>query len=330
MGYHGGVKKAPYRPSPAFLVICGLFLALSVIAYTLPYLAVYAADVPVAPSPFPVSVDPKTKTIVERDRPVALYPLSLAAALQAVGDVTQLSAAALMSTRLYVEVAGSSTPKAVTIDPGMRKEEVAQSLTRAFNWSDKQKQIFLKAVTEEGAGEGRLYPSTYIFAASTTPAEAYALIRERFAARVGARYATSTEELVPLNDALTIASIVEREAGTAEEMPIIAGILWNRLFADMRLQMDSTLQYARGTSRNGWWPVPRSKDKYIKSDFNTYQTEGLPPAPIASPSVPAILAALNPAKTECYYFFHSKGTFYCFATYEEHVAKLKQIYGRGR
>jgi UPF0755 protein len=131
-------------------------------------------------------------------------------------------------------------------------------------------------------------------------------------------------------DALTIASIIEREAGDESEMAVISGILWNRLFSDMRLQADTTLQYVRGTARNGWWPVPRPRDKYLKSTYNTYLNKGLPPGPIASPSVAALYAALNPEKTDCFFFFHSKGTFTCSVTYEEHVKKLKKIYGRGK
>jgi UPF0755 protein len=113
-------------------------------------------------------------------------------------------------------------------------------------------------------------------------------------------------------------------------MAVISGILWNRLFSDMRLQADTTLQYVRGTARNGWWPVPRPRDKYLKSTYNTYLNKGLPPGPIASPSVAALYAALNPEKTDCLFFFHSKGTFTCSVTYEEHVKKLKKIYGRGK
>lgn len=327
--YYGEVKKVPYTPSPAFLAICGAFLGLSVVFFALPHVAVVLPEPEVTPTPFPVTVDPQNKLIEGAGTDVPVL-LTLAAAYTAGVDTSSFLASAIMSTKLYEALAPASSPVSVTIQPGMRKEQVATMIDTKLGWSDDQRTIFLDLIDNEGSGEGRLYPSTYLFPASTTPYEAHALIRSRFAERVVARYASTTEARVPMEDALAIASILEREAGSKAEMPIIAGIMWNRLFSDMKLQMDSTLQYARGTSKNGWWPVPRSKDKYVKSEFNTYQNKGLPPTPIASPSVAAILAALNPEKTDCMYFFHSKRTFYCSVTYEEHVAKLKKIYGRGR
>ncbi len=300
-----------------------------IVFFGLPHLVAMAPEPEVTPHPFPVSVDPRNKTIDGGGEEVpALF--SLAAAYGASVDAAALLASAIMTTKTYEHYALFTSPVAVELDPGMRREQVATLLDHKLKWTDEQRAIFLDLVSEKGTGEGRLYPSTYFFGASTTPYEAFAEIHTRFEDRVLARYTTSTEERVPLEDALTIASIIEREAGSKEEMPVIAGIMWNRLFADMRLQMDSTLQYARGTNRNGWWPVPRPRDKYVKSEFNTYAHKGLPPAPIASPSVAAILAALNPERTECMYFFHSRGTFYCSKTYEEHVAALKKIYGRGK
>ncbi len=325
----GNVKKVPYVPSPVFLAICGAFVGLTIVFFAVPHVAVTLPEPEVTPSPFPVTVDPRNKVIEGPGRDVPAV-FSLAAAYSAGVDVTSFLAAAIMTTKVYDDFALDSSPVAVKIDAGMRREQVATMLDKKLHWSDEQRDIFIDLIAREGTGEGRLYPSTYLFAASTTPYEAHALINTRFEERIVARYASSTEERVPMEDALAIASILEREAGSKEEMAIIAGIMWNRLFADMRLQMDSTLQYARGTSKNGWWPVPRSRDKFIKSEFNTYLNKGLPPAPIASPSVSAILAALNPEKTDCMFFFHSRGKFYCSVTYEEHVSKLKKIYGRGR
>jgi UPF0755 protein len=116
-------------------------------------------------------------------------------------------------------------------------------------------------------------------------------------------------------------------------MRYISGIIWNRLFVGMPLQLDASLQYARGSkiSEKLWWPKVVPNDKYIDSPYNTYENEGLPPAPISNPSVEAVVAALNPRETDCMFYFHdSKGVFYCTENYEDHVAKLKEIYGRGR
>jgi UPF0755 protein len=100
----------------------------------------------------------------------------------------------------------------------------------------------------------------------------------------------------------------------------------------MRLQIDATLQYAKGSNpQHVWWPKVTPSDKYIASAYNTYKNEGLPPAPIANPSMEAIIAALNPKKTDCMYYFHDKKAgFHCTKTYEEHVALLKEYYGKGK
>lgn len=327
MGYYKTVKKRPYRPSVEFVSFLGGIAALFLVFVTMPHVAVGLAHIPTTLTPFPVSVDPRTKTIEGPEvTGIAGTPL-LAAAVGGLRDGSALLASAIMSTRAYEILDPLPQPVAVRIVPGMRKEQVASILNHELEWTKDQKETFLTAV---GDVEGKLYPSVYLFKASTTPAEAVTIISTRFGERVQARYATSTEEQVPMADALTIASIIEREAGDESEMAVISGILWNRLFIGMRLQADSTLQYARGTARNGWWPVPRSRDKYLQSLHNTYIHAGLPPTPISNPSVAAIYAALNPEKTDCMFFFHSKGKFFCSVTYEEHVKKLKKIYGRGK
>jgi UPF0755 protein len=98
-------------------------------------------------------------------------------------------------------------------------------------------------------------------------------------------------------------------------------------------QIDATVQYAKANDKNvsRWWPSVLPRDIYRRSPYNTYQHPGLPPTPIASPSVAAILAALNPIKTSCLFYFNDKaGAILCSDTYDEHVARLKQEYGRGK
>ena len=159
------------------------------------------------------------------------------------------------------------------------------------------------------------------------------LLLDEFSSEIIDRYDTQVEEQVPLETALTIASLLEREAYAFADMRIISGIIWNRLFIDMPLQLDASLQYVKGSlpTESNWWPVVKPADKYLKSPFNTYQTAGLPPTPIANPSLEAIVAALNPKTTDCLFYFHDDdGTFYCTETYEEHVALLQKMYGQGR
>ncbi len=158
------------------------------------------------------------------------------------------------------------------------------------------------------------------------------LITDRFKNEVLSRYGSDVEDIVPLNEALTIASLLEREAYDFEDMRLIAGVIWNRLFIDMNLQIDATLQYAKGSEpTEPWWPRVVPSDKYIASVYNNYKNSGLPPAPIANPSLDSILAALNPRKTDCMYYFHDRHAgFHCAKTYAEHVTLLKQYYGQGK
>jgi UPF0755 protein len=98
----------------------------------------------------------------------------------------------------------------------------------------------------------------------------------------------------------------------------------------MPLQLDASLQFARADNpyEPNWWPAVRPADKFIDSEFNTYQNKGLPPEPIANPSVEAIVAALNPIASECIFYFHSRSRdYYCSKTYDEHKAKLSDVYG---
>jgi UPF0755 protein len=156
------------------------------------------------------------------------------------------------------------------------------------------------------------------------------ILQREFTDSVLNRYTEEIEHTVPLADALIIASLIEREASDFQNMREISGVIWNRLFIDMPLQLDASLQYVKADNpyEPNWWPRVRPDDKFIDSDFNTYQNTGLPPEPIANPSVEAIVAALNPIATKCLFYFHSRSReYYCSETYAEHKEKLKEVYG---
>jgi UPF0755 protein len=125
--------------------------------------------------------------------------------------------------------------------------------------------------------------------------------------------------------AVTLASIVQREAVKAEEQPIIASVLLNRIAAGMKLETDPTIQYALGfdSATNSWWKAPLSLDDLaINSPYNTYQNFGLPPGPICSPALSALQAVAYPAQTP-YYFFRARcdgSGLHSFAeTFEQHM-----------
>ncbi|MEK7531104.1 MAG: endolytic transglycosylase MltG [Patescibacteria group bacterium] len=283
--------------------------------------------------PFTVSVDPVNKIIL--DEPLDKIRFSsvglVATVVTVAQDFVSSLARIVVDAPAYQLVASPSAARVVVVYPGSRREQVATAFGSVLGWSREERQVFLGSTTTDPLEEGTLHPSTYVVSPGLGPVEAHALVKDRFDRRVLSRYATSTRQIVPVDDALIIASMLERETSDPDEMRIISGIIWNRLFAGMKLQIDATLQYVRGTTANTWWPPPRSRDKYLNSPYNTYQHAGLPPGPISSPSVAAIVAALNPVPTDCYFYFHDLGgTFYCSKTYEEHVASLKKVYGRGK
>lgn len=288
------------------------------------------------PEPFPIGVDPRLKTITEHPSVDNFFAQNidnkpLASRSKSTWFGTLLGK--LTQSALYQNLA-SPTGRILIIQSGERKEQVADNFAKILKWDTAKKEEFLSQViqTEPLLSEGKFAPSTYLTGRTATPEEVAKMVNTNFDKDVLSRYDESVEAKVPLEDALIIASLLEREAYDFTDMRDISGIIWNRLFANMNLQIDATLQYAKGsTHKKKWWPTVVPNDKYIASAFNTYKNKGLPPAPIANPSLDAILAALNPRKTECMYYFHDRDSgFHCTKTYEEHVKLLKQYYGKGK
>jgi cell division protein YceG involved in septum cleavage len=290
---------------------------------------------------FPVTVNPKEKTIVESDLVNAFLESNtspLQAAAWNVGYVFKSMfawvAMAIADAPLYQGIA-SADGRFVNIIPGMRKEQVADAFAGTLSWNAKQKKEFLTTSPYSSLplSEGSFSPGIYLVTSSTAPLTAQALVNERFYRDILSRYGTTTAQIVPLNQALTIASLIEREAGGPDDMRLISGIIWNRLFINMKLQIDATLQYSKANTvaTKSWWPKPLPADRFIKSPYNTYMYKGLPPAPIANPSVASVLAALNPKNTPCLFYFHdASGGFHCTETYVEHVSLLKKYYGSSK
>jgi UPF0755 protein len=154
---------------------------------------------------------------------------------------------------------------------------------------------------EESHPEGLLFPDTYFYAPHTSDIKvlrrAYRLQHDKLMAAWETR-APGLPYRTPY-EALIMASIVEKETGTAFERPQIAGVFVNRLRLGMRLQTDPTVIYGLGERFDG---NLRKVDLQRDTPYNTYTRVGLPPTPIAMPSEAAIQAALNPAKTGALYF----------------------------
>ena len=285
--------------------------------------------------PFPISVNPIAKRIEANTTVDQYYTDTLALSAPPTTNSWLARLTAKLATRRWYQQLASPVSRIFVIWPGERKEEVTKHVAGILGWNATETAAFVTAVTElpPTFPDGTFYPGQYVTHRKATPEEIATLINERFTTAITDRYNDELEAIVPLEDAIIIASLLEREASDFENMREVAGVIWNRQFIDMPLQLDATLQYARGSNpaEPAWWPAIRPSDKYVDSPYNTYTHTGLPPTPIANVSVEAVLAALNPIATDCLFYFHdSKRNYYCSATYEEHVAKLKQIYGQGR
>lgn len=222
--------------------------------------------------------------------------------------------------------------KWVFIKPGLRKEEIAEILTNSLGWSKEEKNNWIMKYTTTNLDyiEGVYYPDTYLIPID----ESGALVAKRLINKFNENFSTYLPQFTAKNikwtKAITLASIVEREAASTSDMPLIAGILWNRLNKDMYLGVDATLQYVRGNTGNGWWAPITVTDKQKDSPFNTYKYKGLPPHPIANPKIDAIKSVLNPAKTDCLYYIHDKNKItHCSSTYEEHKLNIQRYLVNG-
>jgi len=196
----------------------------------------------------------------------------------------------------------------VTIPEGLRREEVAAKFTTALGKDTVFTNEFLQASKGK---EGYLFPDTYLF---PLDASASAIVK-----KMTDIFSNKTSGLIPqgsnltFSEVVTMASLIERETKTDAERPIVAGIILNRIRIGMALQVDASVQYAVGTSKD-WWPILGLADLKINSPYNTYKFTGLPPAPIANPGLSSLKASFNPVVTDYLYYLHD-------STYQIHYAK---------
>lgn len=172
--------------------------------------------------------------------------------------------------------------------------------------------------------EGFLFPATYPVDPSKPVQELVDYQVATYEQRIaGINYSAARRKNLTKYDVLIVASLVEREASTARERRLIAGVIENRLRARMRLDIDATVQYAVGS-----WKAELTKaDLDIDSPYNTRKFAGLPPGPICNPSEEAIRAAANPTPSNyLYYVSRNDGTgLHWFARTEpEHVANIRR------
>lgn len=204
------------------------------------------------------------------------------------------------------------------IPEGWRREQIARALAE-LRFDSTQ---FL-ALTKDK--EGYLFPDTYFVETDASIASIIEKLTSNFERRV--------QQLQPTREQLILASIVEREAKTDTERSLIAGIYSNRLKIGMKLDADPTVQYGKETNLldqgktvdTFWRSITVSDYSGVISPYNTYLNPGLPPGPIANPGAKSIEAAINPASTNAYYFFHTAdGEIVTSRTMDEHNANKRK------
>lgn len=229
----------------------------------------------------------------------------------------QLPAYASMNDVLEIVTSGKALSYQVTIPEGLTSWQIVQRL---------KEEPMLTGDVSEIPPEGSLAPNTYSIAKGDeigalllrmTQAQ-HKIITEAWALR---------EEGLPLKDtdeALTLASIIEKETGVNSEREIVASVFVNRLNRGMRLQTDPTVIYGVTKGKGSLGRGLRQSELRKKTEWNTYVIPGLPYTPIANPGKAAIEAALNPAKTD-YLFFVADGTGgHAFAvTIDEHNKNVR-------
>lgn len=169
--------------------------------------------------------------------------------------------------------------------------------------------------------EGYLFPSTYEFYTNSKPQDAIGKFLRGGKANITEQMMAQAAALgYTMDEVITVASIVEKEGAKSSEIAKIAAVIYNRLEAGMKLQMDSSIYY-----------IERHVKPYLTGDinrynsyYNTYKCSALPAGPISNPGLRTINAALNPADVDYLYFCHDENAnYYYAATYEEHQENLK-------
>lgn len=171
--------------------------------------------------------------------------------------------------------------------------------------------------------EGYLYPQTYKFPKGAKPVAVLKLMVNKMRDEFTDDLRRRAEEMGwTENEVLTLASIIEREAKTDEERPLISAVYHNRIKKGMPLQADPTAIYGVKSYR---YKITKN-DLRKKTAYNTYVIKGLPPGPIASPGIKSIRAALYPADVPYLYFVaKNDGTHYFSKTLSEHIAAIKRL-----
>jgi UPF0755 protein len=175
--------------------------------------------------------------------------------------------------------------------------------------------------------EGYLFPAKYDFEKGVTARQIVDRLLEQYLLETQDLDFAEARERLDLTEhqVVTVASLIEKEAASPEEKPLIASVIYNRLREDTPLQIDATIQYALKRPKENL----SLDDLKVGSAYNTYENKGLPPGPICSPGRESLLAALNPANTDyLYYVLEEYGEEHFFTKSYEDFLRAKEKAGR--
>ena len=221
---------------------------------------------------------------------------------------------------------GAQVAAWVTIPEGFTGAQIAARLESAgLGASDAFLREFReRRLTVDGARtrslEGFLFPSTYLVPLGDSPSQVAGMMVAEFFTMLPRDAGSRARSLhVTVPQAVTVASLVEREAKSEADRPRIAGVIYNRLRIGMPLQVDATIEYALPEHKTEL----SLRDLRIDSPYNTYTHTGLPPTPIANPGRPSLEAALHPSKgNELYYVYCGNGRHVFAETLAAHQANV--------
>lgn len=220
----------------------------------------------------------------------------------------------------------------ITLIEGWRREEIADELEKQFETAGESfgRNAFLQ---ETKGKEGYLFPDTYFIPKHSQASKISEMLMETFDEKVDEKVQTAiSRQGLTLDEAIIIASMIEREVRSDKDRPLVAGILIKRWRNDWPLQVDATIQYALGyqVKEESWWKRNLTKeDLEIESAYNTYSRTGLPPTPICNPSLSSIKAVANQQKSE-YWFYLSDNehNLHYAKTIEEHNLNIAKYLGK--
>ena len=224
---------------------------------------------------------------------------------------------------LSMVVRGDQTLKSITLVEGWSFSQVRTALQKAELLAPDsiglQPEIIMEKLGKTGIHpEGRFFPDTYSYAKGSSDLAVLKRAAKAMDKRLDAAWALRSADtpLKTRDEALILASIVEKETGKPTDRAQIAGVFTNRLRINMRLQTDPTVIYGLGDAFDG---NLRKRDLLADTPYNTYTRGGLPPTPIAMPGKAALLAAVQPAPTKALYFVaRGDGTSQFSANLDDH------------